>query len=447
MVKIYVLDRDVLLHCPDALTYFGDNLIVLPMVVIEGLKPCEKRSEQENRNALRVLRYLDEMKKGRRNFKKGIKTAGGGSIRIEVNRKKVVKAMADVVDFHDPKHRVLAVAYNLSYTKRAKKRRGKRVILVTKDINLRLKADAYHIEAQDFEGDKVKFCDDDYRGLKDLEVGEEVFDAVLAGDIEDVKLPELFPNEFLRINCQSLDKQAIVRKKNGALISLPKITNLSGVRPRNFEQELSLDLLLDPSIKIVTMTGPAGTGKTLLALIAGLELSGANSLYDNILVWRAIMPLGNDLGYLPGDEQDKLFPWMQPIHDNLKSIVIERNKVGIPYAKGTIQYQVDQLLKTVVCLESISGVRGRSIRRRFIIVDEAQNLTPHEVKTIISRAGEGTKMVLTGDPYQIDNIDLDSRSNGLSYAIEKLSGQKIYGHISLQKIERSALATAAVEFL
>lgn len=448
MVKIYVLDLGVLLHCPEALFRFEDNFVVLPIAVIEGLNAYKDGFEQINYNARKAMRLLAGLMGKRRSFKKGIATPDGGSIRIEVNCKNVFNAVPRGIDFGDQKHRILAVAYNLSYTKKGNRRKGKKVILVSKDINLRLKADSYRIPAQDFESDRVKIEDiDHYTGIKEVLLDDNELDAVLTGNKGTAKLPDLCANEFLKIDCPLLKTKVLMRKRNDLLVKLPETGDLYGIKPKNLEQQYCFDLLVDPSVQVMTIAGPAGTGKTLLALIAGLELSGPSKLYDGVIVWRAIMPVGNDIGYLPGDKDEKILPWMKPVYDNLLTIVSEKNKEGYPYEKGTIKAQIDKLLKTVISLEALTCIRGRSIAKKFIIVDEAQNLTPHEIKTIISRAGEGTKVVLTGDTSQIDFLELDASSNGLVHVIKRLRGQGLYGHVVLKKTERSALAEVAVEFL
>jgi len=323
---------------------------------------------------------------------------------------------------------------------------GKKVIFVSKDINARLKADALGIDVMDFEKQKCNF-DELYTGWREIQVTTALVD--LFHQQKSLKTEEFdfLANEFVLLQDEANAKHSGLGRATGpnSLIPLDAgFENAWDIRARSKEQRMALELLLDPEISLVTLIGQAGTGKTLLALAAGLECVLKRQAYEKLLVSRPVIPMGKDIGYLPGTKDEKLSLWMQPIFDNLIYLMQKDHR----YEEGTVQQKVNMLFKDqLVELEALTYIRGRSIPRQFVIVDEAQNLTPHEVKTIISRAGEGTKMILTGDPEQIDNPYLDSSSNGLSYAVEKLKGQSLYGHITLSKSERSPLSAIAAQLL
>lgn len=440
MRKYFVLDTNVLLHNADSITSFADNIVVLPMSVIEELDKFKSHNDELGRNARRVIRQLDTLRaKGR--LGEGVALENGGILRIFTEKGKCVDPG---LDMQVPDNRILAVAYTLHM-------QGEKVIFVSKDINARLKADALGLGVMDFEKQKVKF-DELYRGYREEEVPASVIEEFFAKKSVGVEGLDLLPNEFVLLKDESEPKHTALARARDAVTLLPlneANETVWSIRSKNKEQRMALELLMDPNIQLVTMMGQAGTGKTLLALAAALECTMQFKRYERILVSRPIIPLGKDIGYLPGDKDEKLAHWMQPIFDNLMFLLGDgkekKEKEG--QSEGARQ-KVDRLLAShVVELEALTYIRGRSIPRQYVIVDEAQNLTPHEVKTIISRAGEGTKMVLTGDPYQIDNPYLDSSSNGLAYTVERMKGQPFHGHITLAKSERSALAAAAASYL
>jgi PhoH-like ATPase len=330
------------------------------------------------------------------------------------------------------------------------------VIFVSKDINARLKADALGIEAVDFEKEKVNF-DDLYRGHSEVEVPMTTINAFFKADIYAHGKLGLYPNEFITMRERTSRKKK--RTALGRVLAPGKLIHLSNkheqvwnIQARNKEQRMALELLMDPAVQIVTLVGQAGTGKTLLALAAALHSTLRQHRYDRILVSRPIIPMGKDIGYLPGAKEEKLSHWMQPIFDNLTYLMAyepaedgagKKKKVRV-----TPRDRIDGLLaNNTITLEALTYIRGRSIPGQYVIVDEAQNLTPHEVKTIVSRAGENTKMVLTGDPYQIDNPYLDASSNGLTYAAERLKTLDLHGHMTLMTSERSQLAAVAAGYL
>ena len=440
MRKYFVLDTNVLLHNADSINSFADNIVVLPMSVIEELDKFKSHNDELGRNARRVIRQLDTLRaKGR--LGEGVALENGGVLRIFTEKGKCVDPG---LDLHVPDNRILAVAYTLHM-------QGEKVIFVSKDINARLKADALGIGVMDFEKQKINF-DELYRGWREEEVPSAVIAEFFAKKSATVEGIELLPNEFVLLRDENEAKHTALARTRDAKTLLPlDETNetIWNIRSKNKEQRMAFELLMDPAIQLVTMVGQAGTGKTLIAIAAALENTLQYKRYDRILVSRPIVPLGKDIGYLPGDKEEKLAHWMQPIFDNLMYLMGDgKDKKEREAQHETTRQKVERLLNShVVELEALTYIRGRSIPRQFVVIDEAQNLTPHEVKTIISRAGEGTKMVLTGDPYQIDNPYLDSSSNGLTYTVERMKGQPFHGHITLAKSERSPLAAAAASYL
>lgn len=439
MRKYFVLDTNVLLHNADSISSFMDNIVVLPMSVIEELDSFKSHNDELGRNARRVIRNLDNLRR-RGKLSEGVEMDNGGVLKIVPEGENI---MNPGIDMRVADNRILAVAYTIY-------RGGDKVIFVSKDINARLKADALGIDVMDFEKQKINF-DELFSGYRTVEVAGEVIDKFFQDNELDAEGFGLLPNEFVLLKNEGNPKHTALARANGEnhLVKLnPQYDSAWHVRTRNKEQRMAFELLLDPAVQLVTLVGQAGTGKTLLALAAGLEEVLTHKNYEKILVSRPIIPMGKDLGYLPGDKDEKLINWMQPIFDNLTFLMgsglFRKNREN----DESLRNKVDDLLRDhVVEMEALTYIRGRSIADQYVIVDEAQNLTPHEVKTIISRAGEGTKMVLTGDPYQIDNPYLDSSSNGLTYAVERLKELPLHGHITLRKSERSKLAEAAAGYL
>ncbi len=436
--KFFVLDTNVLLHNADALSSFSDNIVVLPMTVIEELDKFKSRSDELGRNARMVVRELDGLRQNG-HLSEGVEMENGGAVMIVLEHE---TSKHPSLNMAVPDNRILAVAYTLLCQE-------KKVIFVSKDINARLKADALGLEVQDFEKQKVNF-DELFAGYREVDVPGPLLDEFFQNEELPVEGFDFYPNEFILLKDEADPKHTALVKANSAntLARLNKQYDSAWqIRSRSKEQRMALELLLDPKVEIVTLVGQAGTGKTLLALAAALETTIALERYDKILVSRPIIPLGKDLGYMPGDKDEKLRHWMQPIFDNLTYILGDRQDKSVE-KEETIRKKAEQLLKDhVIEMEALTYIRGRSISNQYVIIDEAQNLTPHEVKTIVSRAGEGTKMVLTGDPYQIDNPYLDSSSNGLTYTVERLKELPVHGHITLRKSERSALAGVAAKYL
>lgn len=437
MKKVFVLDTNVLLHNADAISSFSDNVVVLPMTVIEELDKFKSRNDELARNARQVIRSLDKLR-SKGHLGDGVVMENEGLLKIFIEKD---EAAVEGMDMSIPDNRILAAAHYFQV-------QGEKVIFVSKDINARLKADALGIEVMDFEKQTVNF-DELFCGFREITVSAAIIDEFFREELYILEGCDFFPNEFVLMVDEGNDKHTGI----GRAIDPITIEHLNSnfdsawnTRSRSKEQRMAYELLLDPNVELVTLVGQAGTGKTLLALAAGLETVLHQKLYERLLVSRPIIPLGKDLGYMPGTKDEKLTLWMQPIFDNLTYLMggsKRHNDNG-----ESVRQKVEKLLNdNTVELEALSYIRGRSIPRQYIVVDEAQNLTPHEVKTIISRAGEGTKIVLTGDPYQIDNPYLDSRSNGLAYTVERLKDQKIHGHVTLMKSERSTLAGIAAEYL
>ncbi|MCB2183380.1 MAG: PhoH family protein [Desulfobulbaceae bacterium] len=439
MRKYFVLDTNVLLHNADSIGSFSDNYVVLPMSVIEELDKFKSRSDELGRNARRVIRELDHLR-CRGKLSEGVEMENGGILKIAIEGKNIENPG---IDLKVADNRILAVAYTIF-------KQGEKVIFVSKDINARLKADAFGLEVMDFEKQKVNF-DELFSGYREIEVPGDLIDTFYKNREVQAEGLDFTPNEFVLLQDEADPKhtalaRAVSEEKLVKLI--PQYDTAWQIRSRSKEQRMCMELLLDPDVQIVTIVGQAGTGKTLLALAAGLEEVVINKRYEKILVSRPIIPLGKDLGYMPGDKEEKLAHWMQPIFDNLAFLMGSGKLPKNREDDKSLRQKTEQLLKDhIVEMEALTYIRGRSISGQFVIVDEAQNLTPHEIKTIISRAGEGTKMVLTGDPYQIDNPYLDSSSNGLTYTVERLKQLPIHGHITLRKSERSPLAGVAADYL
>ncbi len=434
--KVYVIDTNVILHSADALESFPDGEVVLPLIVLEELDKFKRFNDEKGRIARHVAHFLDDLR-SKGSLSEGVKLDNGSVLQVFTGKTK-----PEEIDLTPAKadNHILYVAWHLS-------KNGADVCFVSKDINARVKADAIGVKARDFERHKVNF-DEFYAGytevpMKILELehrpaerAEELLEEAGAGK---------YPNEFvLAVDERNGTHYKIFRRDPGTLELRPVIVPVDGVygiKPRNPQQVMAFDLLLDRSVSLVTLVGMAGTGKTLLALAAGLKNVLAGGLYDRLVVARPIVPMGKDLGYLPGSKEDKLEAWMSPIYDNMDYILNLRGN----RKRG---YSLDKLIEEdVLQLEALTYIRGRSIPKQYVIVDEAQNLTPLEVKTIISRAGEGTKVVLTGDPYQIDNPYLDASSNGLVYTADRMRDQKLHGHVMLKRSERSKLAALAAEVL
>ena len=440
MIKNFVLDTNVLLHDPNALFKFQDNRVIIPITVIEELDHFKKDLNMLGRNARTVSKYVDRLRESG-NLAEGVPLEQGGLLRVAFGGEGVSLLPPELKGQLED-NQILGVALSA---------RGREsdvpVVVVSKDTNLRIKADALGITAEDYESDRVDI-EELYRGFREIPAGKEFIDAFYhaAECAPPAGAEDLYPNEYVIFRDAASQASALGRadgaRKRIRLLPAMK-EDVWGVRPRNKEQHFALDILLDDSVKLVTLAGKAGTGKTLLAIAAGLRKTSDEEAYQRMLVSRPVLPMGKDLGFLPGDVEEKLKPWMQPIFDNVEYLFgFNRKK-----RQGGVRGYQELMNLGILEIEPLTYIRGRSIPNQFIVVDEAQNLSPHEVKTILTRAGENSKVVLTGDPYQIDNPFLDATNNGLVHVVGKFRGEAIAGHMTLTKGERSDLAELATNLL
>ncbi len=440
MIKIYVLDTNVLIHDPEAIFSFEDNQVIIPIYVIEEIDKLKKEQSNVGTAARRVARNIDKLRE-KGSISDWVSLNNGGFIKVEIEGDINVLPQALKDDVMD--NRILAVAINTK-----EKNPDKDVIMVTKDVNMRIKADSMKMAVEDYETDTVEISEL-YTGNIEIEVEEAIinqFYEKMHIKYDEITAKEPYANQIINlVSKHDSKRQALaIYKKDRKRIQ--KLTygesTVWGINGRNREQKCALELLMDKDIKLVTLVGKAGTGKTLIALATGLEQVVEKKAYKKLFVARPIMPMGKDIGYLPGGEKEKLRPWMQPIYDNF-DFLTDNKGTGNDGEKILNSLETMGLVK----IEALTYIRGRSIPAGFLIIDEAQNLTPHEIKTIVTRAGENTKIVFTGDPYQIDNPYLDANSNGLTYLAEKLKDEMISGHITLTKGERSELAEIAAKLL
>jgi PhoH-like ATPase len=438
--KVFVLDTNVLLHDPRAIFKFDEHEVVLPIYVIEEVDRFKRDMNELGRNARMLSRFIDELReKADANLQAGVVLPSGGQLRVAVPSDVLAERNGRSAD-----HKILQVALLERNTHPESP-----TVFVTMDTNLRIRADALGLRAENYEGGRIE-TDHLYTGFQALTTKSEQVDQLAKRQpVSLEELPphhELFPNACVILTDASNAKHTALGRVDAhtgtlAPLRVPR-EGAWGVKPRNLEQSFALDLLLDDKVQLVTLVGRAGTGKTLLAVAAGLRKVVFEGVHARLLVSRPVFPLGRDVGYLPGTIEEKLNPWMQPIFDNLEYIFATgggRLDAGRSYeeliASGTIQ------------VEPLTYIRGRTLPNQFLIVDEAQNLTPHEVKTIITRCGQDTKIVLTGDPDQIDNPYVDAQSNGLTTVAERFKAERIGGHVTLTKGERSELAERASQLL
>jgi len=430
--KIFVIDTNVFIHRHDAVLSFRDSEIVVPLWVLEELDKLKTYSDERGRNARHAVRFLDERAKHGR-LAEGVKIENNSILRVALE---FDQTQNDELRLDKADNKIILTALRLQ-----KENPDRDVFFVSKDINARVKARALGLKAADYEKQKVSFSRL-YSGFQEGVISQEQFDAVRKGETISWN-DKLIHNQFLFAEIKDTSQKAVCRydAEQKALRYVEEYEEgVCGIFPLNAQQQMAFDLLLDDDISLVSLVGKAGTGKTLLAIAAGLKKVFEGHMYNRVLASRPIMPLGKDLGYLPGTKEEKLGHWMKPIYDNLELITSQNMKSEFK--------NVDSLMKSrKIEIEAITYIRGRSLPKQYIIVDEAQNLSPHEIKTMVSRAGKGTKVVLTGDPYQIDTPYLDSDSNGLTYLVEAFKGQQVYGHITLEKSERSELAELAAELL
>jgi len=463
MRKTFVLDTNVLLHDPQALTRFEDNAVVIPIEVVEEIDRFKRDPSEKGRNARQISRLLDGLRE-KGNLADGVAIDGnGGTLQVVFCRSETLAQLPPELKGGNGDNNILAVA--LEQLRSGLIADQPPVVLVTKDTNLRIKADAVGLTAQDYTTDKVDIADL-YPGVCELSASATAMETLMAeGGLALAELPAaqgvtLQANEGVTLVDQAQPSHTLLARFDGRRQSLVPLQRAGKVRlgkvgARNREQTFALDLLLDPAVQLLTLVGKAGTGKTLLALAAGLHQVADEHLYERLLVTRPVISLGKEIGFLPGSLEEKMGPWMQPIIDNLDFLLGGTSDEEAPRAGGNRgggnrpprSNWTDLKGMGLLEVEAISYIRGRSIPRQYMVVDEAQNLTPHEVKTIVTRVGEGTKIVFTGDPYQIDNPYVDAESNGLTWLVERFKGQSLAGHVTLIRGERSELAELAANLL
>ncbi|MEK7706359.1 MAG: PhoH family protein [Myxococcota bacterium] len=436
MKKVFVLDTNVLLHDPQAIFSFEDNDVVIPIYVIEEIDGFKKELSELGRNARQVVRYLDDLRTENK-LTEGVPIGEGGQLRVAITNRDLPP---EYRNSHTIDNRILATALQ-----QQQEATDRTTVFVTKDVNLRIRADALGLRVEDYDSERTDISEL-YSGLAELDLTGEQIDAFYRDGRLDLSDPYYYPNQYLLLrNAANHSHTALAKFDMDKQAAVPLIhpqDTLWGIRARNREQTFATDMLMNDNVKLVTLVGKAGTGKTLLAIAAGLQKVTEEAVYQRLLISRPIFPLGRDIGFLPGDVEEKLTPWMQPIYDNVEFLM------GLSRADRKRGRSHQELLDLgILEIEPLTYIRGRSIPNQFLIVDEAQNLTPHEVKTIITRAGDNTKIVLTGDPYQIDNPYVDSTNNGLVHIVNRFKTERIAAHISLFKGERSDLAELAANLL
>ena len=443
-MKNYILDTNVLLHDPNAILNFEENHVVIPIEVIEEIDRFKRESSELGQNARQVSRMLDGFR-GEGSLSEGVKLPNGGALQIAFYKNGhgsgngQANGDSHIVNGNSVDNRILLLAAEVQ-----KHQPKDATILVSKDINLRIKADALGLQAEDYETDRV-FLTDLYTGMMEMPVAADKIATFRAnGELELETGKKYFPNEFCTLIDEANPKKAALTKVDATGTKLVPIIDCRegvwGIKPRNREQHYAFDALLDDRIKLVTLMGKAGTGKTLMAMAAGLKRTVLDREFRRLVVARPTISMGKELGFLPGSLEEKLAPWMQPIHDALE--MLSDLNMGHDHRRAA-----DLMRSGSIVVEALSYIRGRSIAGQFMVIDEAQNLTPLEAKTIITRVGHGTKIIFTGDPYQIDNPYVDSSSNGFNYIVSRFRDQAIAAHIELQKGERSELAELAANIL
>jgi PhoH-like ATPase len=444
--RIIIPDTNIFLNDPNCIYLFPGDIIKIPLEVIEEIDDQKRRPDDVGRNARQTSRMLDELRSANGNLSEGVKLNNGSLLSVELgDRDRGLSALPASLRGNKEDNLILATALGIK-----NKNKDADCFFITKDINMRIKANAIGLKTMDYEGDKIEF-EELYQGYREVEVTKAQLDEFRKNkSFKPVPADNgLSPNEVAILACEETDDTAYGFYDSEAGVILPfKYTMdsvISGIQPLNPEQLFAFELLLNDDISLVTLNGRAGTGKTLIALAAGcrLVLEGQGK-FEKMLVSRPVMPLGKDLGFLPGSIEEKLDPWMMPLYDNLDLIFSQtpRDKKG---PKRNIRETIADT--QVIQVEPLTYIRGRSLPNQFMIVDEAQNLSPHEVKTIITRAGKDTKIVLTGDPYQIDHPYLDTNSNGLNYVVERFRNSPVAGHVTMIKGERSELAELAAKLL
>lgn len=452
MRKAFILDTNVLLFDPQALNKFGANELIIPITVVEEIDRFKREMSENGRNARQFSRFIDNLR-GDGQLSQGVKLQNGSTVMVELGTGAAQQLPVDLqMDRAD--NRILAIALWLQ-----KQHPKRETIFVTKDINLRIKADALGIKAEDYEPELVD-SDSLYTGSIQISVDAHLVDEFYVqkrlpckeGKLEGGKemIHPFYPNQYAILkDSANPNHTALCRysKELDSMVPIYKATEgLWGIFPKNAEQAFAFDALMNDDLKMVSLIGKAGTGKTLLAVAAGLAKTVDEGVYHRLLVSRPVFPLGKDIGFLPGDIDEKLNPWMQPIYDNI-DFLFGTTGVKRDARRGAGRGCQELMNQGLLQIEPLTYIRGRSIPQQFLIVDEAQNLTPHEIKTIVTRAGDATKIVLTGDSFQIDNPYVDSANNGLVHLVERFKNESIAAHVSFVKGERSKLSELASNLL
>ena len=429
--KTYLLDTNVYLTDAQSMMAFGNNDILIPLKILDEIDKHKKRQDSVGTQARSTIRNLDQLR-SKGNLSKGVRIdKGKGILRVSGYNP---LCLPDDLDLDEPDNQIIATALSELESNSSRK-----IIVVTRDINMRVKCDALGILTEDYQVEQVVAKSDDlYSGISEVLVDEQVIDDFYEDRpiiLKDIGITGHQPNQFIMLISNSNSKKTALAKFTNELTEIKKVPNVVAwqTKPRNKEQQFALNLLMDPEIPVVSLIGKAGSGKTLLALAAGLEQTlGSDSRYKKIVVTKPVEPVGKDIGFLPGTLEEKMMPWLAPIQDNLQFLMgDDKMTLDLYQEKGQIE------------VEAMTFIRGRSISNAFIVIDEVQNMTQHEIKTVLTRVGEGTKIVLTGDVEQIDNMYIDATNNGLSYVVEMLKSEDITGHVTLKKGERSKVATIA----
>jgi PhoH-like ATPase len=438
-MKNYILDTTVLLYDAQALFKFGENNVIVPITVIEDIDHFKKDVSEIGRSARQTSRYLDELRK-RASIASGVRLENGGMLFVKISVGSMMRKLPDELRDRNRDNLILAIALDVQALAR-----DIETIFVSKDINLRIKADALGLDVEDYESDKVDI-EELYSGYCDIVVQSDTIAAFRENGI--IRIPEkMYPHEYVTFISREDSTVSALGRYDAGKGAVVKIMaedrqGMWRISPRNREQVFAMDALLNDDIQLVTLIGKAGTGKTLLAVAASLYKTVDENTYSRILVSRPTLPMGKDIVFLPGTIEEKLTPWMYPIVDNVELIMRKDNRNS-----RNIRGFRELMDMGILIIEPLTYIRGRSIHNQYLIIDEAQNLTPHEMKTIITRVGDGTKIVVTGDPYQIDNPYIDSSSNGLSYVVERFKEQEVSAHITFTKGERSRLSELAANLL
>tara|TARA_R110002020_G_scaffold342405_1_gene556906 strand:+ start:827 stop:2128 length:1302 start_codon:yes stop_codon:yes gene_type:complete len=433
MTKRYVLDTNVYLTNYQSIYSYEDGDIIIPLKVLEEIDKHKKRQDSVGYNARQTIRALDELRE-LGNLCEGV-TLPDSTGRI-IARSFDAQDIPSELDSTDADNQIISTALTCVRESEAP------LIVVTRDINMRVKCDALGLKTEDYEPDKVVDSSEDlYKGILDVKLSDEDIDNFYSGNNVYLEQDNLLPNQYLMLTSKDDEKKTALARFSKAGLPLKKIfdaTQVWGVNARNREQQFAMDALMNPDIPLVSLVGKAGTGKTICAISAGLQqvMERSTRTYNRLIISRPVQPMGKDIGFLPGTMEEKMLPWLMPIQDNLKNLLgDDKANVEMYMEKGLIE------------IEALTYIRGRSISKAFVIIDEAQNLTPHEIKTIITRVGEETKIILIGDVEQIDNVYINETSNGLAYAIERMKDSELSSHVSFTKGERSRLATLASKVL